>query len=298
MLIVCSLSLTFGWSGLAAAQQVSNADQSITYEVADVMEQLAAANVVYLGETHSSAADHAAQLDIIEALHQRNADVAIAMEMFQQPFQTVLDEYLAGTISEAELRERSQYDQRWGFPWEYYAPMLRYAQTHDIPVIALNVPTEITRRVAEKGLGSLTARDRQYIPPVDEIDLSDADYRAMMLEIYKNFHSGHGAGTSFERFFLAQVLWDETMAAGVVNFLQENPSHQVIVLAGQGHIAYDYGIPNRVARRLNARPDLVPDWSHTSVLLNPSPELSMENANREAADYLWQSEPQPLQDSE
>ncbi|MGP1387099.1 MAG: ChaN family lipoprotein [Thainema sp.] len=303
-LIVCSLSFTLCWSTVACAQemtdqplrpqqiekqQVDDANPVAVSDTAEVLDDLASATVVYLGEQHDSVADHAAQLEIIQALHQRNPQVAIALEMFQQPFQPVIDQYLAGEISEAELREQTEYDQRWGFPWEYYAPILRYAQANDLPVIALNVPTEVTRQVAEKGLGSLTADQRQYIPPVDEIDLSDADYRALMLDIYKGFHAGHGAGTSFERFFLAQVLWDETMAAGIVNFLRQNPDYQVVTLAGQGHIVYDYGIPNRVERRLDARPDLFPDWSHRSVVLSPSEDLAASDPTN-LADYLWMSD--------
>ncbi|CAD5971707.1 hypothetical protein PCC9214_03858 [Planktothrix tepida] len=41
----------------------------------------------------------------------------------------------------------------------------------------------------------------------------------------------------------AQILWDETMADAIVNFVKNNPDFQVIVLAGQGHIVYGYGVP-------------------------------------------------------
>src|SRR4028118_1600443 len=64
--------------------------------------------------------------------------------------------------------------------------------------------------------------------------------------------SGQGNSTSFERFFTAQVLWDETMADKIAQFLKANPNYQVVVLAGTGHIIYGYGIPSRVARRLGS----------------------------------------------
>ncbi|MBA2749922.1 MAG: ChaN family lipoprotein, partial [Tatlockia sp.] len=44
---------------------------------------------------------------------------------------------------------------------------------------------------------------------------------------------------------------DETMAEGIAKFIQANPGYQVVVLVGQGHIVYNYGIPSRVARRLH-----------------------------------------------
>jgi len=248
-----------------------------------ILQELIKANVVYLGETHNSPEDHKAQLEILQALHQQNPKIAIAMEMFQRPFQDVLDQYLAGKITEAQLVEQSEYDERWAFPWEYYAPILRLAKTNQLPVLALNTPTEVTRKVARSGLESLTTDERQYIPPFSEIRTDNADYRKMAQEVYEQHHqAGHGNSTSFERFFTAQVLWDETMAETIAQFVKANPGYQVVVLAGKSHIVYGYGIPSRVARRLNNN-QLV----QRSVLLGVSQEA--QSAGEKAiADYFWQ----------
>jgi uncharacterized iron-regulated protein len=248
-----------------------------------ILQELVKANVVYLGETHNSPEDHKAQLEILQALHQQNPKIAIAMEMFQRPFQDVLDQYLAGKITQAQLVEQSEYDKRWGFPWEYYAPILRLAKVNQLPVLALNTPTEVTRKVARSGLESLTTDERQYIPPFSEIRTDNADYRKMAQEVYEQHHqAGHGNSTSFERFFTAQVLWDETMAEKIAQFVKANPGYQVVVLAGKSHIVYGYGIPSRVARRLNNN-QLV----QRSVLLGVSQEA--QSAGEKAiADYFWQ----------
>ncbi|NJN59721.1 MAG: ChaN family lipoprotein, partial [Leptolyngbyaceae cyanobacterium SL_5_9] len=161
----------------ASAQRVLAPGQSMFGEAASVqthnvqaaLQDLFQADVVYLGETHDSLTDHQAQLQIIQALHGQNPRMAIALEMFQRPYQSVLDRYLAGEISAVELRQQSEFDQRWGFSWAYYEPILEFAKDNGLPVIALNTPTEITRRVADKGLGGLLESDRQWIPPVSEI---------------------------------------------------------------------------------------------------------------------------------
>lgn len=248
-----------------------------------ILQELVKANVVYLGETHNSPEDHKAQLEILQALHQQNPKIAIAMEMFQRPFQEVLDQYLAGKITEAQLVEQSEYDERWGFPWEYYAPILRLAKVNQLPVLALNTPTEVTRKVARSGLESLTTDERQYIPPFSEIRTDNADYRKMAQEVYEQHHqAGQGNSTSFERFFTAQVLWDETMAETIAQFVKANPGYQVVVLAGKSHIVYGYGIPSRLARRLNNN-QLV----QRSVLLGVSQDA--QSAGEKAiADYFWQ----------
>ncbi|NJN20292.1 MAG: ChaN family lipoprotein [Leptolyngbya sp. RL_3_1] len=252
--------------------------------VAQTLPALIAADVVYLGEQHDSVADHAAQLAIIEALHAENPNVAIALEMFQRPFQPVLDQYLAGEITEAELIEQTEYEQRWGFPWELYAPIVRFAKANQIPLIALNAPTEVVRQVSRQGLSSLglsnlAPETLAHIPPIADIDTSNDNYRAFVLQAL----GAHGAHGNFnpDNFFAAQLVWDETMAERIAQFRQTHPETQVIVLAGQGHVIFGYGIPDRVARRLGD------DLSQQIVVLNPSATIAAEE---DAADIFWYSD--------
>lgn len=244
----------------------------------EIIQELRPADIVYLGEVHNRPQDHQAQLEILQALYNNNSQIAIALEMFQRPFQEAIDRYLAGEITEAQLREQTEYDQRWGFSWSDYAPLLRFAKRHNLPVLALNTPTEITRKVAQQGLDSLTEEDFRYIPARSEIHMDNPEYRQHLQQVY-NQHHGHGNSGSFENFFAAQVLWDETMADKIAQFYRENPNQQILVIAGQGHIAYGHGIPNRVTRRLEDMP-----VTQRSVIFLPS---SSKQKDDSLADYLW-----------
>lgn len=242
------------------------------------LKAMQAANVVYLGERHDSEADHAEQLFIIQALHRQNPKMAIALEMFQRPFQSALDQFVSGELSEAELIQKTEYETRWGFPWEFYAPILRYARDQNIPVLALNAPAEVVKQVSRQGLDSLQPEDFQYIPPREEIDTSNENYRTFVQGAFGS-HGSHG-NFNFDNFFAAQVVWDETMADRIATFHQSNSDTQIIVLAGQGHVIYGYGIPDRVERRLG------PSLSQQIVLLNPSPEIPQDGTSG-AADIFW-----------
>lgn len=251
-------------------------------QVQAVWRELASANVIYLSEIHDRPEIHQAQFEIIQTLHRRRTrKLAIGLEMFQRPFQPLLDRYLAGEISEEQLRKQSEYDTRWGFDWEFYAPILRFARAHQIPVIALNTPTEITRKVARQGLESLTPAEKKWIPPLSEIRTDHPEYRRQVQEIYEAIHQGKNVSRGFEQFFLAQVLWDETMADRVAHFVKAHPNHQLIVLAGQMHIAYGYGIPSRVQRRMGAR-----RFQQRSIVIPPAQE-SPPTSSAAIADYLW-----------
>ena len=263
----------------SAAPATTQSEIGFTLPQQQIVRQLQTANVVYLGETHDREWDHQQQLAIIQALFRHNSKLAIGMEMFQRPAQPILDRYLAGNITAAELRQQSEFDKRWGFKWEYYAPILEFAKAHRLPLIALNTPTEITRKASKQGLESLTTAELQYIPPITEIDRTNIEYRGMILASYQQ-HAGivSIASRSFDRFYTAQLLWDETMAERVANFAKKNPDRQTIVLAGSSHIIYGYGIPDRVQRRFaNSK------FSQKTVLLSHD----VDPQQPQPADFIW-----------
>lgn len=246
-----------------------------------ILSKLKKAKVVYLGETHDSSQDHENQLKIIQELYKNNTKIAIGMEMFQRPFQEVINQYLAGKITEAELVKKSEYETRWGFDWELYAPILRFAKQKQIPVLALNTPSEISRKVSREGIEKLTDSEKQAIPPITEIRLDNIAYRQMVLKAFEQHQSaGHGNSSSANRFFLAQVLWDETMADGIATFIKANPDYQVVMLAGQGHIVYGYGIPSRVERRIKDK-----KFIQRSVLLSV-PNVTPVEKDKPIADFI------------
>lgn len=281
-LCALSLSILLLCSSAAKAQPTANPQPAQTYTNQEILQQLVKARVVYLGETHDSIKDHQAQLAIIQQMQRQNPKIAIALEMFQRPFQSALDEYLAGKLTEEQLIEQTEYNQRWRFPWEYYAPIIRFAALNKLRLLALNTPTEVTRKVATQGLESLTAEEKIHIPPLSEIRTDNVAYRQMLLEVYRQHQkAAQGNSTAFERFLQAQVLWDETMAEEIAEFVKANPDYQVIVLAGKGHIVYGYGIPSRVERRLG-----VGKVKMRSVLFN-LPTDSPSSPEKPIADYIW-----------
>jgi uncharacterized iron-regulated protein len=262
-----------------AAPPILQGTVKFTPQQQGIIKQLQTARVVYLGEIHDRESDRQQQLMIIEALFKYKPQVAIGMEMFQRPAQPILDRYLAGKITETELREQTEFDRRWGYKWASYEPILRFAKTNRLPIVALNTPTEITRKVAKQGLESLTGLDLQHIPPIAEIDRSNIKYRETILASYQEHMGMVGtASKSFDRFYNAQLLWDETMADRVANFANQQPSYQIIVLAGQSHIEYGYGIPDRVDRRLGAK------TIQKTVILSSQ---VTDGSQQKLADFFW-----------
>ena len=222
-----------------------------------IIPGLADKRVVFVGETHNRYEHHLIQLEIIKRLHAIDPQLAIGLEFFQQPFQEYLDRYVAGELSEQELLHSTEYYRRWRYDYRLYAPILRYAREHKLPLLALNLPMEVTRKAGRLGLDGLSEEDGKYIPRT--IDYSDKDYER---RIRKVFDQHPHNGQSFTNFLLVQLLWDEGMAEQAAGWLQAHPDYSMVVLAGSGHLAFGSGIPQRLTRRLPVSSAIVlNDWN-------------------------------------
>ncbi|MBT8453117.1 MAG: ChaN family lipoprotein [Deltaproteobacteria bacterium] len=234
--------------------------------------------VVYVGERHDRPGDHGVQYAILRQLHREEPSLAVGMEMFQVPFQEPLDKWSAGEIDETVLRRDTEYDQRWGFDFSMYRPILEYARNRGIEVVALNAPKELAFAVAKDGVDELPADLASDLP---ELDLDNDAHRELFDAEFDI--AEHAAEDSVDRYYQAQVLWDETMGSRVAETLgrADGPA-KMLVFAGRVHVKRGLGIPDRAAKR-GAAPYAV-------VLPVTKQELKAElklPAQGRSADFFW-----------
>jgi hypothetical protein len=170
------------------------------------------------------------------------------MEAFQQPFQRHLDDYVSGKLSEQELLRETEYYRRWRFDFRLYQPILSFAREQRLPLVALNLPVELTQKVGREGIEALSDDERAGIP--EEIDRSDSAYEKRLEEIFEHHPKIENRG--FEHFLEVQLLWDEGMADRAAAYLESHPEYMMVIIAGSGHVAYGSGIPRRLVRRIPA----------------------------------------------
>jgi aminopeptidase N len=236
----------------------------------DIMDRVAGKKIIYVGETHDLFPDHVMELEIIKDLHRRRRPIAIGMEMFQRPFQKVMDQYIEGKIDERAFLKGTEYFKRWGFDYNFYRPILEFARSEKIPVVALNQKQEIVDKVFGSGLDSLSEEERKFVP--SRMDFSNEAYKERLKKVFlehqdiEQFKTGN-----FDFFYQAQILWDETMSESIDEFLKSHPDDQMVVLAGSGHLEYGSGIPGRTMRR---------NGFDYTIILNEA------NLERGIADYI------------
>ncbi|MCS7170950.1 MAG: ChaN family lipoprotein [Aquificaceae bacterium] len=193
--------------------------------------------VIFLPEEHTSKEDHDFQLSIIKLLFSRGYKFLIAMEMFQQPFQQALDEYIACKIDEEEMLKRTQYSKRWSFDPSFYRDIWMYAKDKGIRLKAINISSELVHAIRSKGLDRVG--DDSLPHPI--IPNSEKE----MQELKKTLASHPKVDK--RRFFDVQNAWDNGMALAISRLMDKYAGYKVVVLVGRGHaIDYDMGIPRRL----------------------------------------------------
>lgn len=250
-------------------------DLSSGQEIAidDLITDLDNAQVVFIGELHDHEGHHQMQLEIIRALRERGAPLAIGLEMFQNNYQDALDKWVTGEMGESNFL--LVYHQNWSL-WPLYRPIFTHAREHGIPLVGLNIPREITRQVAREGFASLDPEQLHGMNLEGFACIVDPTYKQFIRRVL-GFH-GHADSDSFIHFCEAQLLWDAAMANNLVAFLEENPDHTLVVLAGSGH-SWKYGIP--------AQLENLAEFDYRVVLPEVRGRIDRGSASASETDYLW-----------
>lgn len=112
-------------------------------------------------------------------------------------------------------------------------------------MVALNMPVYIPSRIRVGGIENISDANKKFLPR--EIDTSNTAHRNYVENVFNRHH--FKGRVKFEDFYMAQCAWDEVMAESIASDLG---TQQIVVLAGNGHIQYKYGIPERAFRRTGA----------------------------------------------
>ena len=218
----------------------------ILVEQDQLMDHLKQSKIVYVGETHDNINAHRIQLEILKAMHEDHpGQVAVGMEMLKRSSQEAADQWSVGAMDEKEWVRTWIND--WTNDFAYYRDILLFIRDNRIPLVALRASDDWTDAV--KKTPQEKANNGQEREPLPEMDFHDEYHRSHIEAVYQKHP--HGGG-DFEAFYKVQVLWDESMAQSVVDYLstEEGREKQVIVFAGAQHVEHGFGIPRRVFRRM------------------------------------------------
>lgn len=236
--LIAGLNMEFGADALLSGKTGA----PVSY--AEMLKDFEGSQIIYIGENHTDPAHHRIQLQVIRDLAARHP-IAVGVEMIDQTYQPVLDQWSKGELSEQAFLEKIHWYANWRYNFDLYRGIFETIREKGLPLIGLNLPFHIPGKIAVGGIGNLLPEDAAHLPQT--LTLTDPDHRAYVENIF-SMHKLKGR-ENFEYFYAAQCTWEETMAEAISRHIGQR---KMIVLAGNGHIVRKFGIPNRVFSRTQA----------------------------------------------
>lgn len=220
-----------------------------------LVERLAPAPRVLLGEQHDNPDHHALELWLLQALEQKRAQGSVLMEMLNPDQQAKVDQARGQTV--ADLPAALAWQKNW--EWSMYGPIVRHALAQPYPLLSANLDrSEImniykTRPVLE---GSASTAKSVQAPLLDDI---------------RESHCGLLPEAQLPSMLAVQQQRDRRMAQRLLAAPQP-----ALLFAGAFHVRRDLGVPLHLA-------DLGAGQGSISVVLA---EVG-KTVPASTADYVW-----------
>lgn len=204
IILISIIVFTSSTEAQKPAYKLYNADgKKVKYE--KMVDAAAEADVVLFGEQHDDPICHWLQYELTKDLFKlKGQDLVLGAEMFETDNQLILDEYMAGLISETKFEEEARL---WPNYKTDYKPVVTFARVHKLEYVATNVPRRYANSVYSKGvsvLDSLSAAAMAFIAPMPF-------YYDTTLNCYASLRDASG-GHGGVNFCDSQALKDATMA--------------------------------------------------------------------------------------
>lgn len=125
--------------------------------------RLKIADVVLVGDFHAQKQSARGFLRIVRKM---KAPVVLALECLAEKDQAAIDLFMRGALSEKDFLNRVSWKKNWGFPWENYRPLFKWAQAHKIPVYGINAGPGKKKSLSARDFqaGQAVRRIRQKCP--------------------------------------------------------------------------------------------------------------------------------------
>jgi len=213
---------------MAKHYKIYDVKKQKTVALDEIVRDLSSANVLFFGEEHNDSTGHyleAVLFQKIAAAYPGKA--ALTMEMFHTDVQPVINEYLAGIISEKNFIKEAR---AWN-NYKDYKPMIELAKQHKLTVIGGNAAARYSNAVTRGGLevlAQLPVASQQFFAPLP-IDTATGRYADKFIETL----GGHSMGGM--KVFQTQNFWDATMAWSIAKYAKANKDVKIFQVNGRFH---------------------------------------------------------------
>lgn len=204
---------------------------------AQLLQAMRQADVVLLGELHDNPRHHQRRGELLAALHGSRA-VVVAEHL------TAGRQVTPGARGAALLPalQAAGFDAR-GWDWPLHAPLFETVQAAGLPLLGGNLPREQVRQVAREG----EAAWPEALRPLLLAAPLAPDAQARLDQELLDSHCGHLPASRVPAMRAAQRLRDAAMAQALLQ-AHAGGARPAVLLAGNGHVRRDLGVPQLLAQ--------------------------------------------------
>lgn len=199
-------------------------------------ERLSGAAIVLLGEVHDNAEQHRLRLALLRRAFAAGWRPALAMEQLDREQQPAIERARREKPGDAQhvidLAAPAN-----GWDWDFYRPFVALALEFDVPLVATNVSRADAKRIAREGYAAVFEPAR-----LAELGLDRPIESAWQAAQEREIDVGHCHAlphASWRSMARVQFARDALMA----ELLREHAARGVVLLAGNGHVRRDLGVP-------------------------------------------------------
>jgi uncharacterized iron-regulated protein len=212
----------------------------------DLLDAVAWAEIVILGEAHNDDVAHQVQLAVVEDAFDRWPRAMLSMEMLERDEQVLVEDYYDGII-DTDTFVRLTFSENWGGKggWaKWYQPIVDAAMLRGNRLIAANAPRRYVRMARLQGYDAMRAlpRERRAF-----FELPRSLPRSRYFERFSEVMSHIEEPDALEAMYRAQLVWDATMARSIVR-LRPSRDAKVIHLVGRFHSDFEGGLVQEIRR--------------------------------------------------
>lgn len=124
--------------------------------------------VIFCGDYHTLSQAQRTVLRFLKSTHKilrrQKRPVYLLLEMFSPRDQKYIDAYLKGRLAEKTLLAKTKFREQWGFQWENYAPLLRFAKEHKLGVVGVHPSRQTTIKERDRFAAGLIAEITEEDP--------------------------------------------------------------------------------------------------------------------------------------
>jgi uncharacterized iron-regulated protein len=207
--------------------------------------------IVLLGEVHDNAEHHRQRLAVLRRAFAGGWRPTIVMEQFDREQQAGINRARTEKPRDAQhvIRLATQADgvRRGNWNWDFYRPFVALALEYEVPLIAANLSNADTSKIVREGLAALFDAGQLKTLGFDQPIAPDVQ-TAQEREI-DNGHCNALPAKMLPAMARAQMARDAVMAT----ILGKHARQGAVLIAGNGHVRRDIGVPYWLHPVLQAR---------------------------------------------